>query len=124
MPHGGAEQVSLIANESPILSDEEKMYNIIHVHVPSIHDGWRAKWLPAIDCLDPGILVDYPGLCHRLVTKSIKSRSWPRDINSHVGGPPGLVRGFHPLGRECAVSFIQRLTQRDGAPASHLMALN
>ena len=60
MPHGGAEQVFLMAEESPILTDEEKLNDIIHD--PSINEDWHNKWLQAIDCLDAGILVD-PGLC-------------------------------------------------------------
>ena len=85
MPDGGAEPVSLLTEESPILSDEEKLTNIIHD--PSINDDWHHKWLQAIGGLDAGILVDHPGLCHRLVKKCIMCKSWPRDMNSHLQVP-------------------------------------
>ena len=41
MPHGGAEPVSLMAEESPVLSDEEKVNRIIHDL--TINDDCAAK---------------------------------------------------------------------------------
>ena len=57
------------------------------IHDPSINDDWHSKWLPALDCLDTGILVDHPGLCvaHR-----------------------ALWEASFPLAEKCAVSFITK----------------
>ena len=80
--HGGAEEVSLMADESPILTEQEKVHNIIHD--PAINDNWHGAWHQSLDLLDTQILVDNPSLCHRLVKKCIICGSWPRDMNSHL----------------------------------------
>ena len=107
MPHGGAEPVSQLAEESPILSDEEKVNHIIHD--PTIHDDWHHKWLQALDSLDAGIFVDHPELCHQLVKKCIMCRSWPRDLNSHMEvAHRALWEASLPLAEKCAVDFITK----------------
>lgn len=64
-PHRKAESISQLPEESPILTDQEKMHTIIHD--PSIKDNWHSQWLPALDCLDTSISVDQPGHWHHPV---------------------------------------------------------
>ena len=103
-PHGGAEPVSNLTEEFPILSEEEKLAHIIHD--PSINDDWHHKWLQAIDRLDADILVAHPGLCHRLVKKCIICQSWPRDMNAHLEvAHRALWEASLPMADKCGAAF-------------------
>ena len=106
-PHGGAEEVSLLEDESPILTEQEKVNNIIHD--PAINDNWHGAWLHSLDLLDTQILVDNPSLCHRLVKKCIICGSWPREMNGHLQvAHRARWNDAGPLAEKCAVSFISR----------------
>ena len=103
-PHGGADEVAKMADESPILTEKEKMHNIIHD--PTINDNWHGAWLRSLDLLDTKILVDNPSLCHRLV-KCITCGSWPRDMNGHLQvAHRTWWNEAAPLAEKSAVSFI------------------
>lgn len=53
-PHGGAEDISKMEEEFPIISHHDKLQNILLD--PSIHDGWHRTWLQALD-LDIKLLI-------------------------------------------------------------------
>ena len=106
-PHGGAEEISPFSEESPILTDNEKVQHIIHD--PAINDDWNNKWLLGLDLMDTDLLVDHPRLCHRLVKKCIMCGSWPRDLISRMQvAHRSMWEAAGSLAEQCAVSFLSK----------------
>ena len=81
-PHGGAEIVSLPAEEAPSLSRDEQIQNV--TTDPTPRDPWFHEWLQALDRLDTQILIDNPELCDRLVKKCLLCQTWPANMNAHL----------------------------------------